>query len=474
MDRLRRLFYLSIPEYRFQIEGYPEFGIAGISSATFSRKEKYQLVLEIVGEPAPPPVTQERGTRRVGAFIKGSTLPTYKGEDNIFDYQYKFCFRQNSSPGFSDNKHKVKLRPGRVVQTRKNIQKTSQYTVIYFINGLDHDKLNYHYFRIEQELKARVKFQEESDFVFLEDSEIQSLAAQPIKLGSHQAYFGITPQEYADGTKTSFLLIKGDFELPDNRAFSIGRFLSLIFGAEFSVYGYAKLDSDLETNYTEYLNVSEIYFDTFSKYSPRPIIPLWARDDITETLSKLYNAYFWLALDFNMDVITSFILESHRLSMETQIQPLSAAFDALTNAWLQKNDGDRDMSDSEFQEIISDLLKTAAERLKDIPNCEKIINRMRYANNLGHSQRGKAFLSGIGITLSRDEEKILKSRHSAVHGGNNSHDVEQINRMNNGYRSLLARIILKLLDYQGKYIDYANLGFPRRNMDESITLVNEP
>ena len=39
------------------------------------------------------------------------------------------------------------------------------------------------------------------------------------------------------------------------------------------------------------------------------------------------------------------------------------------------------------------------------------------------------------------------------------------------YRTLFNRVILKLLGYQGTYIDYYTDGFPERNIDEPIPKV---
>lgn len=55
-----------------------------------------------------------------------------------------------------------------------------------------------------------------------------------------------------------------------------------------------------------------------------------------------------------------------------------------------------------------------------------------------------------------------------AHGAFNSEKVRHMIAMTRAYETFFARIILKLLGYQGEYVDKSTKGWPTRAIDEPM------
>lgn len=116
--------------------------------------------------------------------------------------------------------------------------------------------------------------------------------------------------------------------------------------------------------------------------------------------------------------------------------------------------------------------KFLESRTVDPKLIDNIRNQIENFNQMSVNQRNKLFLSEIGIKLSKREKSAMNKRHSVAHG-----DLSVLSQRNdenrhrdildsNCYRTLLHRIFLKILGYNGYYIDYGTLDFPSKKMEE--------
>ena len=88
------------------------------------------------------------------------------------------------------------------------------------------------------------------------------------------------------------------------------------------------------------------------------------------------------------------------------------------------------------------------------------MNRMAVNEQLTH------FFKGLNMTIGDAEKKALRARNFSAHGsfGDNT-DYQEQYMISQVYECILVRVILKLLKYDGKYIDYGTLGYPEKNID---------
>jgi hypothetical protein len=79
----------------------------------------------------------------------------------------------------------------------------------------------------------------------------------------------------------------------------------------------------------------------------------------------------------------------------------------------------------------------------------------------------------LGLDIGTLERKAISTRNKMIHSTittNGQEQLEELIRLSFAYRTLFHRVILRILDYSGKYIDYATEGLPERAVEEAIGL----
>lgn len=86
------------------------------------------------------------------------------------------------------------------------------------------------------------------------------------------------------------------------------------------------------------------------------------------------------------------------------------------------------------------------------------------------ADRSRTFYGGIGLPLGNVEEDALKARYSFTHGDKSQSDVQSVAlaRHQIAYSTLASRVILRLLDYRGRYIDYTSANHGERALNEPL------
>jgi hypothetical protein len=151
----------------------------------------------------------------------------------------------------------------------------------------------------------------------------------------------------------------------------------------------------------------------------------------------------------------------------------SAAVESLQAAWFRstrtKVKGTY-VSKEKFNDLLQDAFALAEQALQDEPYRDRIMNRMRGSFQMGASERLDAFLSEIGLPIGAQERAAIKGRHRPAHGGT-AVDDEKLSKLqlhSATYKVLFERVFLRLLEYEGPYVDRATLRFPLRNLNESV------
>lgn len=99
-------------------------------------------------------------------------------------------------------------------------------------------------------------------------------------------------------------------------------------------------------------------------------------------------------------------------------------------------------------------------------NVSKIMDKIKRANEFGVMERYRIFFEEINLKLESHEWKAIKERHKFVHGHARFKDANwsKIMVYVYTYETLLNKVILKLLDYSGQYIDRSVQGWKNRNL----------
>ena len=90
---------------------------------------------------------------------------------------------------------------------------------------------------------------------------------------------------------------------------------------------------------------------------------------------------------------------------------------------------------------------------------------------MGVNERFDFFFEEIGLPVGERERKAIKARNRVAHASSGLLNERAYRDMLNSarsYRTLFNRILLKIIGYDGSYIDHSTLGWPERPLDQPI------
>ena len=120
----------------------------------------------------------------------------------------------------------------------------------------------------------------------------------------------------------------------------------------------------------------------------------------------------------------------------------------------------------EFKNRIKPIKDLVKEQFKDTEYADRmqpsvdLMNRMTINEMLWH------FFDKIGMPIGEIEKKVLQARNLSAHGSfrEMGGDYSELYKYSKVYECIIARTVLTLLGYTGKYVDYGTLGFPEKNI----------
>lgn len=164
-------------------------------------------------------------------------------------------------------------------------------------------------------------------------------------------------------------------------------------------------------------------------------------------------------------------------ALESKFAVLSICFETLASSYSRHKSGnqteaskyfDNDEFNREMKPIMDLFAKAFKVRL-DPSEYESMRGKLLGINNRAMSNRFKMILSDVGLKLTKQEDKVLLKRNPAIHDGVLARERDKINWQEIiGYEgvmlTIINRMILRLLKYNEKVIDYGVVGHPERDV----------
>lgn len=198
----------------------------------------------------------------------------------------------------------------------------------------------------------------------------------------------------------------------------------------------------------------------------------WDRAAIAETLlNQLVPAYLAARAELNLKQVvwTMWVALRMPLTMDTPLY--ASALEALMRGWFEsqrsKTKGTY-MPTKEFRRIYADGIAKFEAAAKGVEYGDRIARKIGRANEMGVNERFDVFFEELGLPVDEGEGAVIRSRNVSAHGGKTGGDHHDLLYRGAGYRTLLNRVLLKVLGFKGSYIDYSVLGHPSRGIDEPI------
>jgi len=191
------------------------------------------------------------------------------------------------------------------------------------------------------------------------------------------------------------------------------------------------------------------------------------------TLQGLVPKYLEAREDLNLDEVLMRYWIGSTLPVGTDIPIIANGMEILANAWF-KSERSRSkgtyLPKEEFSALVEEEFANIADKLGDNSYKDRLLRKMRGANNRGSGERVELFFQELGLNIDTLEKKAIKARNKMIHGKitpTGQEQLEDLIRLSFAYRTLFHRVVLKILGYSGNYLDYTTEGLPERAVEEA-------
>lgn len=204
-------------------------------------------------------------------------------------------------------------------------------------------------------------------------------------------------------------------------------------------------------------------------YPPIRNIPRSNEQSFDKILSHLLPQYQKKRDLLNLHTSLNLYWIARLMPIPSGLPILAASLENLINNWYKSMESKSQgcyISKKEYQAIVREDILRIKKKIDSIPYGPKILNKIQNAYQMGITDRFKSFFIEVGIPLSVKENSALVARHKVAHGSIQSQgDVQEMYLTIKTYETLLHKVLLKMLDYQGSYIDYSEIGFPDKRIN---------
>ena len=300
-----------------------------------------------------------------------------------------------------------------------------------------------------------------------------------LKINEKNFIFGKVDKKTTNNLPGAFLRFEKDNFPTENELFTIINFLVYLTGSELIPIGHIKFGANYSINEQVFLSTFRDNTTALLRHNPMPVIPLGLKAEngkgkfLTDekTVSFLLTQYSATKDSLPLDYLVYCIKCFRAVSLDFQMNILATAFDFIRKAWFKSeksSSGGKYLQDKKFLEVMVKHLSAIESELGSHMLKKKIINNLKNANHFTLQEESSVFFEEIGLKIGEVEKEIIRQRHKSIHGELRGRDYQKLVFMTYGAYSLLNKIVLKLLGYEGLFVDYSSYNFPSRNMDEPL------
>ncbi len=184
-----------------------------------------------------------------------------------------------------------------------------------------------------------------------------------------------------------------------------------------------------------------------------------------EIVQKYLEPFVEMYEKLDFDVLLGSFWYSKSVACPYDIPILSGALEYLMRRWyecVELNPETLIMDKADFKKRVEPIKKVLKEQFKDTKYEERMQRTLCSMNRMSVNEKMKHFFEKIGMPLGDAEEEALGARNASAHGSFwvGERDYAKLHRSSVVYRCIISRVILILIGYDGKYIDYGSLGHP--------------
>ncbi|MFC7677512.1 hypothetical protein [Paenibacillus sp. GCM10028914] len=467
-------------QYEFKKAYIPEKSI-NINKITISRDEEYNIKGFIYGDNNPDFHSNDAkgmaGQRINPLEITGS------GKHGIQQFNLRHCYIGGVSTSHKlerDEQYTTQYQAElRVFEVEKKTSTESEANSLteWFLNGPNQDFLfcrstervyseKYHLERSELKNKEinGESVSHDRDYLLVELTDFKFIIQQvPKELGPKWSNnIGI---EY----RKEFGRIPNESERE-----GISEIVSFIFGKHLLKVGYTEYD---ENGYLlKQISQNPWGNNVVSKCRNSGSYPIkidnydsWGRAETL--LSELVPKYLEYREELNLkNALWSFWI-SDDVPVGTNIPIIANALEILKKGWFKSNKSKTKgvyLPKSQFDQLLNESFEEIERKLSGLEYADRMLRRMKGSFNMGVNESLDFFFDEIGLPIGDVDKKAIAARNAMIHDkhGTSEEALDLIIFYSKVYKTLFHRVFLKLLSYDGSYIDYSIIGWPEKHINE--------
>jgi Zn-finger nucleic acid-binding protein len=153
----------------------------------------------------------------------------------------------------------------------------------------------------------------------------------------------------------------------------------------------------------------------------------------------------------------------------TGLPLLAAAVEKMMNGWFKSNRSKSRgvwMDKNEFDELLRDEMSIIEKKLKPEEHGDKVMKNLQNAFQMGVTDRFRFFFNEIDLHIEENEWNAINARNAVAHGRitDKQKEGEELIQHTDAYKTLIHKILLRLLEYSGSYIDRSALGWEEKQL----------
>jgi hypothetical protein len=158
--------------------------------------------------------------------------------------------------------------------------------------------------------------------------------------------------------------------------------------------------------------------------------------------------------------------------LEVSLPILASALECMKIAWFKSTktkSGGRYMPAADWDSVSGEAIKVLHDALEGRPYADRIERKVQGVNNRSGNESFEHFFEELELPFGEVELSAIRARNKAAHGGSFSpSEGDALYDTASAYRSLVYRVMLALLEWEGDYVDYSTYGFPSRQLKEKL------
>lgn len=256
----------------------------------------------------------------------------------------------------------------------------------------------------------------------------------------------------------------------------VQEFISFILGSHMQKIGSSEYSKDFQVIKIKSNNTWKKNLRINGNINP---IPLEINSDRFHFEKLINNLFLNFIEQYEKNNISDCLWKlwiGNDLSIGTNLPIIASGLEVLADSYLKSNNlivKKSRTEKKEYQNLIKHELESLELKLLDYPFGKSVLNKLKNPYNLGVGEKMKLFFNEINISFKKDslENQALLARNLMTHQKLNTDDYLELLRakkLSDAYISLVNRVILIIIGYNGYYIDYSKEGIRYLKINQNL------